>query len=152
MKHFVKSPYNHDRRQSSLDSATRNTLPSLTVQADKDDCDINVLIRRFGVTGVLNAVQRPPNISEFSEIFDFQDAMNLVRQAEESFASLPADVRVRFNHNPHLYVDFCSQEENLPEMRKMGIAIPEPPVIIPPEPQKVQIVNLQDVPRETKRD
>ena len=38
--------------------------------------------------------------------------------------TMPADVRARFNNDPALFVDFCSDEANLDEMRKLGLAVP----------------------------
>lgn len=107
---------------------------SLAVQSEKDNCDINVIVRRFGVTGQLPVVARPPTYEDFGGVFDFQSAMNMIRASEESFAEMSAEVRKRFNNDPHEFVDFCTKEENLPEMRKLGLAVPEvvePPVVAP---------------------
>lgn len=152
MKSFVRSANNYDMSLATQSYATRNVDPSLTKQSDHDDSDINVIVRRFGLTGALPSVPVPPSYQEFDSVFDFQSAANLVRAATESFNALDAEVRTRFGNDPHRFVDFCQDEKNLPEMRKMGLAIPEPPAIIPPEPTRVTIVNPEAlVPRETPK-
>lgn len=151
MKAFVRSSQNYDMSAASQHFSTSNNLPDMTRQADAIDADINTIVRRFGVTGTIPSVAVPPSYQDFESVFDFQSAQNLIRAATESFAALPADIRYRFNNDPQLFVAFCDNKENLPEMRKMGLAIPEPSAIIPPEPTRVTIVNPEAlVPRETK--
>lgn len=141
MKPFIRSAHNYDRRLASREVATVDEGPSLTIQSDKDDADINILVHRFGVTGAISGVARPPLQEQFADVFDFQSAMNLIREADESFSSVDAETRARFNNDPARFVAFCSDPNNLAEMRKMGLAVPDPPPIIEPEPQRVQIVN-----------
>jgi len=104
---------------------TENDEPSKAIQSSKDECDINTIVRRFGVTGVLPTVQVPPSYQQFGEVFDFQSAMNLVLEAQQSFAGMNADVRMRFANDPGRFVDFCQDPANTEEMRKMGLLVPE---------------------------
>lgn len=148
MKPFIRSPYNYDTAAVSLQTGTRNDEASRTVQSESSETDLNVLMRRVMLTGELVGKQMPPPLSEFQDVYDFQSAMNVIRRSQEAFAELPADLRFRFNNDPRLYVDFCTNPDNLPEMVKLGIAkeVKPPPV---PEPLAVRVVN-PDVPRETK--
>lgn len=126
--------------------AYRSSLPSMAIQSAKDECDINVLVKRFGITGTISGVQRPPPLSEFGEIFDFQSAMDTINAANRAFMSMDADTRYRFRNDPGLFVKFCSEVDgegklvNLAEMRKMGLAVPEVVPVVP-EPVRVQVVN-----------
>lgn len=131
-KPFVRSPHNYDMSAASVLSAIDVFEASRTIQSDAEDADINVLVRRFGVTGQMPQNVRVPTFEDFGdEVFDFQSAMNAVRRAEESFNAMPADVRTRFNNDPQKFVEFCSDEKNLDEMRKLGLAIPKSVDIIP---------------------
>lgn len=96
--------------------------PSRTVQSSKDDADINVIVKRFGVTGLLPVRSDVPTYGEFDAVFDFQSAMNVIRRAQLTFESLPADVRKRFGNDPKTFVDFASDKANIDELRKMGLA------------------------------
>lgn len=146
MKPFVRSAHNYDMNAASAASGTVNNLPSRTIQADAADTDINVIVARFGVTGLVPSVPMPPLEADFEDVFDFQSAQNLIRRSTEAFNVLPAEVRSRFSNDPGLFVDFCSQTlpngslANLEEMRKMGLAVPPAPAIIPPEPLAVRVV------------
>jgi len=98
----------------------------LTVQASKEEADINTIVKRFGLTGQVPTNVRIPLEMDFSEnVFDFRSAMNMVVAAEEAFLAMPADVRARFGNDPHAFVQFASDPENLAEARKLGLALPE---------------------------
>lgn len=139
-KVFLRTGHNYDRKAASLASAYRSDKPSLAVQSQKEDADINTIVKRFGITGVVPASVRVPTYGDFGNVFDFQSAMNAVVEAERAFMEMPADVRRRFGNDPNEFVKFCSDKENLPELRKMGLAIPEPEPEAPIPPVKVEIV------------
>lgn len=142
---FIRSPYNYDRFAASRESGLLCDDPSLTVQSDAEDADINVIVARFGITGQVPVDVRVPLEADFVDVFDFHTAMQAVRAAEESFAEMPANVRERFRNDPGLFVDFCLEEKdgvlvNLEEMRKLGLAV-DKPAPLPEVIQKVEIVN-----------
>lgn len=101
---------------------------SLTLQSQAVDADINVIMKRFGVSGVLPQVALPPTYGDFGSVMEYRDALDLIREADRSFAKMPADVRRRFNNDAAEFVEFCDNPDNLPEMRKLGLAVPEPVV------------------------
>lgn len=98
---------------------------SLTVQADLEDADINTIVARFHITGGMPQNPRVPVADDFTDIFDFQTAMNAVALAEEMFMEYPAELRARFQNNPQLFAEFCLDENNLDEMVKLGLAKPK---------------------------
>ena len=69
---------------------------AFTQQCFKDECDINILLAKFAVTGQLPENVRVPQYVDFEEAFDFQSSMNVIRAAEEAFNAMPAEVRDRF--------------------------------------------------------
>ena len=103
-----RSGYNYDIEKVSDDTALVPVGKSYTVQSQKDEADINVLVKRFGITGEFPVLDRLPLNADFDDVFDFQSAMNVIRSAQESFDSLHADIRGRFHNDPHEFVDFCS--------------------------------------------
>lgn len=117
---------------------------SLTQQNFKDDADINVLLERFRVTGVIPEGVRLPTFGDFSEVVDFRSAQDAVLRAKNAFMDVPAETRKRFDNDPQKFVEFCSDKANLSELREMGLApaevvkdIPSVRVIQdPPEPAK----------------
>lgn len=103
------------------------TFPSdseFTKQEFKDECDINVLMSHYKRTGEIpNLNERAPQYLDVSGA-DFQQAMDFVAGAKSMFHEMPAHIRSRFENNPALFLDFCSQEKNRPEMAEMGLLKP----------------------------
>lgn len=134
-KVFVRSAHNYDRRQASIDSTLHKQGEMVTQQHQKDEADINFIMKKFGQTGLVPAVDRIPVKGDFAEIFDFQTALNAVVSAKEAFMALPANVRSEFANDPARYVKFCTEEDkdgklkNLVRMRELGLAKPEVPVV-----------------------
>lgn len=97
---FVRSAFNFDAEANSNANVLDTGDESLTQQSFKDECDINVILKRFAVTGEMPDNVRVPQYGEFEESFDFMSSMNVIRAAEESFAAMPAAIRERFNNDP----------------------------------------------------
>lgn len=131
-KPFVRSMYNYDTNKASDDSAlVCDPEDDFAVQSEKADADINTLVRRFGVTGVMPQGVRVPSYGDFDgPVHDYHTAMNAIRKADESFNEMPPEIRERFDNDPGKFVDFCSDPDNLEEMRKLGLAVPE---VVKPE-------------------
>lgn len=119
---FVRNPYNYDRHEASRESGLACKGVSKTQQHQKDDADINVIVKRFGVTGLLPQVQKLPTFQNFEGIFDFQSAQNAIVEANRSFMQVPAAIRARFNNSPQEFVAFCMNKDNIEELRQMGLA------------------------------
>ncbi|WNK14810.1 MAG: internal scaffolding protein [Microvirus sp.] len=98
---------------------------SLTQQSGAEDADINVIVARYMRTGVLPQIQMPPLGEDFVESWDFRSAMDNIVAAKQSFDMLPANVRYKFKNDPAEFVDFCEDPDNLPQLRKWGLAVPE---------------------------
>ena len=122
---FIRAPYNYDVEEASRESGLECLDKSLAVQSQRDEADINTIVKRFGLTGVLPQVAVPPTYGDFDQIDDYRTALEVISRANASFAALHPDVRTRFQNNPALFVDFCMDAGNLEEMRKMGLAIPK---------------------------
>lgn len=129
---FVRSAYNYDRNEASVISGVLCMDESMTVQSEKDSADINIIVERFGVTGMVPVLDKMPVASEFDAIFDYQTAQNAVVAAREAFAQIPAKIRTRFENDPGKFLEFYYDKANKDELVKMGLA--EAEVIVPPVP------------------
>jgi len=128
-KIFLRSEFNYDMDEASLESALTCEDESLTVQSQAEEADINVLVRRFGITGQIPVLDKLPTYQNFEGVFDYRTALESVMEAERMFMEVPAEIRARFHNDPGAFVDFCSKADNLPELRKMGLAPELPPVV-----------------------
>lgn len=121
---LVRSAFGYDGDIVSEETGLSCADPSLAQQHQADEADINTIVKRFGITGVLPQNVRAPQFIDFDEVFDYQSALEAIAAADRSFMSMPAEVRARFNNDPQAFVAFCSDPGNLDEMRKLGLALP----------------------------
>lgn len=107
-----------------------------TQQSGAEDADINVMLRRFHITGEMpEAPGAAPYYGDFSGIGTYQEALAAISDAEETFMQLPADVRKRFSNDPGELISFIEDARNLPEAVALGLLKPEA-IPAPPEPKK----------------
>ncbi len=130
---FLRTPYNYDTMEASDASGLSCPEPTLAQQNQKDECDINTIVRRFGLTGELPSNVRVPRYGDFEAATDYHTAMNAVIAANEAFMQLPADVRTRFNNDPASLVDFVSDDNNRAEAERLGL-VPSAPAESNPAP------------------
>lgn len=119
---FPRVAGHYDVDAASLEAGLECKDESLTLQSQAQDADINVILKRFGVTGELPNGLRVPVYGNFEGVSDYREALDLIREADRAFMSLPAEVRNRFANDAGAFVDFASNPANLEELRKMGLA------------------------------
>lgn len=122
---FLRTPFNYNMNTAGDESGLHCTDKTRTQQHFAEEVDINTIVRRFNLTGELPKDIRMPVFQDFTDIYDFHSAMNAVTQAREAFDKMPASVRTRFHNDAAEFVQFCTNDENLGEARKMGLVPPE---------------------------
>lgn len=96
-------------------------------QSFAQECDINQIIRKHDQTGLLSHVRADPGaFMDLPDQMDFQEALERVKRADEAFASLPADIRARFQNDPLFFLSFIGDPANAVEARELGL-LPEVP-------------------------
>lgn len=95
--------------------------PGRTDPSQAKDCDVNLIVMRFMKTGILPQA-RQGIYGDFSEVPDYQTALGIIKQAEEQFAGLTAQVRKRFGNDPAEFLQFCNDPKNKAEMISLGLA------------------------------
>jgi len=113
--------------------------PMLTQQSAKDECDINVLMKRYQKTGLFPQYPgaTPKYVSNI-DAPDFLEAQNLLLQAKSEFAALNSEIRKRFDNDPAKFFAWVNDPANADELVKMGLReepVPEP------GPVRVEVVN-----------
>lgn len=106
-----------DNHESGLDTGTEGGAK----QSFEQECDINVILKRFGIGYEIPQGLRVPQSGDFTGINDFHTAMNAIVKARETFESLPAHIRTKFDNDPGKFVDFTTNEENKEQMLDMGL-------------------------------
>lgn len=121
---FFRTGYNYNRDAASDEAGLACLDPSLTQQQFAEDADINVIVRRFNLTGTMPENLRMPDYGDFAGVNNLQDALNIARQAREQFMLIPPEVRAEFNNDPHVFMEAVHDERNLPRLRELGLAKP----------------------------
>jgi phage internal scaffolding protein len=120
---FLRTPYNYDMSKASDESGLVCLDPSLTQQQFAEESDINNIVDRFMKTGHLPSAASMPQYADYEGVFDFQSAMNVVRQADENFMRMDAKVRARFHNSPQEFLEFFANPDNVDEAVRLGLAV-----------------------------
>lgn len=129
METIFRTQYTHTNAESDRTAVTFLDK-SLTQQQFKDSSDINILFGKYLETGEIPQIDGL-QYGDFTGIYDFQTAMNAVRAAEESFQTLPARIKNRFDNNPQKLVEFINDPENLEEARFLKLVNPASEPVTP---------------------
>lgn len=98
--------------------------PGLTEQFHKDSCDINIIMAQVEKSGVVPVpVSSVPRYGDFTGVGDYLDACLLVKQAEESFMSLPAKVRREFNDDPSEFLAAVEDSDQRQRLIDCGLLV-----------------------------
>lgn len=110
----------------------------MTKQSMKAECDINTILRQYSRTGVLTHVQSArPTYLDLPDGIDFQQALNIVLEGQEAFASIPAKVRAHYNNDPSAFLAALSDPEQADQLREWGFLKPLPaPAPVPDRPKE----------------
>lgn len=123
--------FNKDNDALSIASGLSCNDESLAIQSAEEESNINTIVRRFGISGELPNNIRMPQSGDFTNVPDFHTAMNLVRQAQEEFVRVPADIRARFNNDPARFMAFIEDDSNYDEALKLGLVNKRPDPVPP---------------------
>lgn len=99
---------------------------SLTQQHFKEECDIINIIKRHDRNGIIEHVQRgQARYGDFSQVTDYREALDLVRDARDEFMTIPSDIRKKFDNDPGKFYEFVSNPDNKEELKTMGFITSE---------------------------
>lgn len=105
------------------------TMPSLAVQDEKDESDINYIVNRFadGQKGIATLDLGDSSQYAFLQFGDatlpgdYSTALELVSGVREEFYSLPAYVRAKFGHDPMNFINQLNNPETLEYLQREGL-------------------------------
>lgn len=112
----IRKPYTREAVQIDAGGESR------TKQSFKKECDINQIMAKYQKTGAITHFNKHQQNYGMADGQTFQEAMNLVCEAQEMFNDLPSSIRSRFGNDPAAFLDFVQDESNVDEMVKLGLA------------------------------
>ena len=108
---MLRTPYNYDRDEVSKNTALVFNDESLAQQQFKDENNINLMIRKYGVLPVQEV-----NWGEFDATVipqDFHEIQNSLKAAEEAFMTVPAEVRAKVDNDPVRFLAMVDEQQSL---------------------------------------
>ncbi len=119
----------------------------------KTEADINHLINRYKNAGSFYDPLNPPRgekrlpmFSDFSTLPEFQNAQNIISEAQSRFEALPARTRKFFDNDPTLLIAFVNDPANRDKAIELGLV--SAPVEEPVVPVKENPVPATPIPGE----
>lgn len=92
----------------------------------KDDCDINIIMKRY-MRGIEPPVsKRLMEYGDFTGVNTFQEAAEIIQQGYNAFDHQPVRIRNRFNNDLNQLLEFLQDPENHEEARQLGLLEPLP--------------------------
>lgn len=109
------------RKRVQID-CSKESHGSMTKQAFKDECDINKIVAKYHKTNQITHLNRVQgSYGDFSQVSDYQSALNAVMAAQDAFMGLSSKIRARFGNNPAEFLNFVSDDKNYEEALKLGL-------------------------------
>jgi len=134
--------YDEQNPRGDIDCGTE----SMTHQSFRDECDINVIMRRWNNNGQLPQLnERTPDYGDFSNVMEYLDALKAVDQAATDFQALPSAVREACGNDPARFIAICqdSSPEGVQRLRELGLT--EEQETISPPPQEGESIPAEPV-------
>lgn len=103
------------------DRVKLDTGRGLTEQAHKQETDMNYILRDYQAKGIVRHVNKYEGRYDDVEVGDFQEAMFIVKNAENMFNELPSGVRKRFKNDIPRFLEFVQDPGNKEELQKMKL-------------------------------
>lgn len=108
-----------EREAATLDTGE----DTIVQQNEKDNADINVIMRRFGATQTIPAelIRDTGVFDDFTGVVDFQEAMEAGARMREAFLLLPAKVRAQLNNDPRELVAVLNDPDQADRAVELGL-------------------------------
>lgn len=127
-----RKPYDPHQRVHTPDPG-----PTMTKQSMQAECDINNILAKYQKTGLITHATQGGNYQDLPSDTDYQNGLNIIIAAQESFDALPSTVRREFENDPAQFLSFIEDPANVDRMRALGLLNdppPAPPAEADPEP------------------
>ncbi len=136
-------PRNDDYLQrkwnAQVDNKTRGDIdftgdPGLTDPSHAKDADINNIVATYHKTGVFPHADGPGIFADVSDAPTYQEAQQIVINAENAFMALDAKTRKKFDNEPTQMLAFLENPGNREEAIALGMINPPVPTPSPASP------------------
>ena len=117
--------YDADGNQQGIDQGGHIFEETKTEQSHKSEVDINNIVAKHGT----ELISKVASLQQFTydDVTgnDFQESMNAILRARDSFALVPSKIRREFDNDPAKFMDFIHNPENKDQLVQWGLMNPE---------------------------
>lgn len=93
----------------------------MTQQHNKDDVDINNIVKKYVKTGVITHINaNAGQYADYSDVTCLEDALHKINGAQDMFNQLPATVRDKFKNDPFAFVEYAAGATT-EQMQELGL-------------------------------
>lgn len=98
------------------------TEPTLTQQHQRDEVDVNNIMKRYVKSGVIDHVNK--NEPFYGEVpaCQYHEAVEQIKLADDMFSELPSPIRKHFDNDPAQFLAFVQDPRNKDDLYTMGLA------------------------------
>lgn len=114
----------HVRRlDGSLDVGFPNDEPSMADPSFEPDTNVNNVMKRHAgsMESAFHARRLSGSYADLSNLPNYQEMLHTVRDAQDTFNAMPADLRKKFDHDPAKLISFLSDPKNKDEAIALGL-------------------------------
>lgn len=89
----------------------------------REEVDLNNIVQRVARGAQLGSDQatRKLEFRDISNVPEYQDMLNTVANVQNTFMSLPAEIRARFGNDPIQLLEFVGQDKNIDQCIELGL-------------------------------
>lgn len=95
--------------------------PSKTEQSKASEANINTIMARAIKTGMVPIRTVSPLYGDFSECVTYHETLDKINEAYDDFMKIPSQIRNRFQNDPHKFMEFLQNPNNLEEAIALGL-------------------------------
>ena len=117
--------YDTDGKQLGIDQGGHVFEETKTEQSHKSEVDINNIVARHGTELIAKVASLQQFTYDDVTGNDFQESMNAILKAKESFSLVPSQIRREFDNDPAKFMDFIHNPDNKDQLVTWGLMEPE---------------------------
>jgi hypothetical protein len=118
--------------------AVKNGEEIRVEQHHAKEVNINNIVKKHGADMIAKVAALQEFTFDDVTGNDFQENMNALIKAKDTFSQLPDKIRHKFKYNPAVFMDFVHNPDNKDKLVEMGLANPPP---TPQQPVQVAVVS-----------
>jgi len=117
--------YDIDGNQIGLDKGGHVFEETKTEQSHKSEVDINNIVARHGTELIAKIASLQKFTYDDVTGNDFQESLNAIIKAKESFSLVPSEIRKHFDNDAAKFMDYIHNPDNKDQLVSWGLMEPE---------------------------